>query len=394
MSVAGGVEYVVVLGCMRWAWKRCTHGGSDDSASWALATKDEFEPVPRICNLILSVYKTDTEHPQLSSSLDPKCLIKRVTYEQTLGRTPPYIIYLDHEHKEIVLAIRGLNLIKESDYKMLLDNRLGMQKFDDGYVHHGLLKSALWLLNEERHIEGSLGEQWEGIHYGVCRTFFGDDFLPRTPTPLEDIFESIFCLPYLLFMVCLRDTFIPEGRKLRDPRRLYAPGRMYHIVERKFCRCGRFPPEVRSAIPVEGRFEHIVLSCNATSDHAIIWITRESEKALQTMMENSSETITTPPKVQKLESLQTLEKEHQDAMERAVSLNIRHTDTESITEAEPQEDKEAESSHGKHEGEQASETKTQSSSYARKKWDELLNEVLEKDELHQMAAKKDANAPR
>lgn len=46
-------------------------------------------------------------------------------------------------------------------------------------------------------------------------------------------------------------------------------------------RCGRFPPEVRTAIPVDGRFEHIVLSCNATSDHAIIWIEREAEKALE-----------------------------------------------------------------------------------------------------------------
>lgn len=150
MAVAGGVEFVLALGCMRWAWKRCMHVGSDDSASWASATKDEFEPVPRICSRILSVYKTDTENPQSSLSLDPKCLIKRVTYEQTLGRAPPYIIYLDHEHKEIVLAIRGLNLIKESDYKMLLDNKLGMQKFDGGYVHHGLLKSAVWLLNEEK----------------------------------------------------------------------------------------------------------------------------------------------------------------------------------------------------------------------------------------------------
>nr|GMC89315.1 sn1-specific diacylglycerol lipase alpha-like [Ipomoea batatas] len=44
-------------------------------------------------------------------------------------------------------------------------------------------------------------------------------------------------------------------------------------------RCGRFPPEVRTAIPVDGRFEHIVLLCNATSDHAIIWIERESENA-------------------------------------------------------------------------------------------------------------------
>jgi hypothetical protein len=46
------------------------------------------------------------------------------------------------------------------------------------------------------------------------------------------------------------------------------------------CRCGRFPPEVRTAIPVENRFEHVVLSCSTTSDHAIAWIERESEKAL------------------------------------------------------------------------------------------------------------------
>nr|GMC65068.1 calmodulin-binding heat-shock protein [Ipomoea batatas]GME12335.1 calmodulin-binding heat-shock protein [Ipomoea batatas]GME14902.1 calmodulin-binding heat-shock protein [Ipomoea batatas] len=91
--------------------------------------------------------------------------------------------------------------------------------------------------------------------------------------------NTLNSLPCLLFLVCLRDTFIPDGRKLRDPRRLYAPGRMYHIVERKFCRCGRFPPEVRTAIPVDGRFEHIVLLCNGTSDHAIIWIERESESA-------------------------------------------------------------------------------------------------------------------
>ncbi|KAF2295462.1 hypothetical protein GH714_032977 [Hevea brasiliensis] len=345
MSVAGGVECVVVLGCMRWAWKRCTHVGSDDSASWALATKDEFEPVPRICNLILSVYKTDTEHPQLSSSLDPKCLIKRVTYEQTLGR---------HSLGSGVASLLTIIAVNHSDQL--------------GGIPRNKIRFMLWPQLGVCHLTWRLTMiQLKLLTMKVLM----DDFLPRTPTPLEDIFESIFCLPYLLFMVCLRDTFIPEGRKLRDPRRLYAPGRMYHIVERKFCRYGRFPPEVRSAIPVEGRFEHIVLSCNATSDHAIIWITRESEKALQ-----------------------TLEKEHQDAMERAVSLNIRHTDTESITEAEPQEDKEAESSHGKHEGEQASETKTQSSSYARKKWDELLNEVLEKDELHEMAAKKDANAPR
>ena len=46
-------------------------------------------------------------------------------------------------------------------------------------------------------------------------------------------------------------------------------------------RCGRFPPEVRTAIPVDGRFEHIVLSCHATSDHGIIWIEKEAGKALE-----------------------------------------------------------------------------------------------------------------
>lgn len=53
---------------------------------------------------------------------------------------------------------------------------------------------------------------------------------------LNRVLSLLYSLPCLLFLVCLRDTFIPEGRKLRDPRRLYAPGRMYHIVERKFCR--------------------------------------------------------------------------------------------------------------------------------------------------------------
>ncbi|XP_015582547.1 uncharacterized protein LOC8272183 [Ricinus communis] len=425
MSVTCGVECVVVIGCMRWAWKRCTYVGSDDSASWPLATPEEFEPVPRICSLILAVYETDVEHPQYSPNIDPKCFIKRVTYQKTNGLAPPYVIYIDHEHKEIVLAIRGLNLIKESDYKLLLDNKLGMQMFDGGYVHHGLLKSAVWLLNEESETLKKLwienGKEYNMIFAGhslgsgvaslltvivvnhrnrlggiprekircyavaparcmslnlavkyadvINSIILQDDFLPRTPTPLEDIFKSVFCLPCLLFLVCLRDTFIPEGRKLRDPRRLYAPGRMYHIVERKFCRCGRFPPEVRTAIPVDGRFEHIVLSCNTTSDHAILWIKREAEKAVQTMKENNGETITTPPKVQRLERKETLEKEHKDALERAVSLNIPHAVSN------PEAQSHSEPSHIEGEGEHTSETRSQSSS-AGTNWNQLVNQLL------------------
>ncbi|MQL95151.1 hypothetical protein Taro_027808 [Colocasia esculenta] len=293
MSLTCGVECVVCLGCSRWAWKRCTYVGSYDSETWVAADPADFEPVPRICRIILAVYEEDLAHPQFPPPggyrLNPAWVVKRVTYEETEGNSPPYLIYTDHDAREIVLAIRGLNLARESDYALLLDNGLGMQMFDGGYVHHGLLKSAIWLLKRESetltNLWKSCGPDYKMVFAGHSlgsgvaalmtvvvvnhRDFVGgiprsqvrcyavaparcmslnlavkyadviysiDDFLPRTPTPLEDIFKSIFCLPCLLFLVCLRDTFIPESKKLRDPRRLYAPGRMYHIVERKFCR--------------------------------------------------------------------------------------------------------------------------------------------------------------
>lgn len=153
MSVCCGVECVVVLGCFRWAWKRCTYIGAYDSATWPNATPDEFTPVPRLCRIIIAIYEDDLRHPKYIPTggyrLNPDRVIKRVTYEQTQGHSPPYLIYADHENREIVLAIRGLNLVNRNDYKLLLDNRLGKQMFDGGYVHHGLLKSAIWLLNQE-----------------------------------------------------------------------------------------------------------------------------------------------------------------------------------------------------------------------------------------------------
>ncbi|KAL1365379.1 hypothetical protein AAHE18_03G284200 [Arachis hypogaea] len=440
MSVSCGVECVFVLGCARWLWKRCTYIGSYDSATWTAATPDEFEPVPRLCRLILAIYEPDLRRPTHYEPaggyrVDPDCVVKRVGHSETQGRVPPYLIYADHQHRQIVLAVRGLNLAKESDYKLLLDNRLGKQMFDGGYVHHGLLKSAVWLLNQESEtlkklwvdngcsydmvfVGHSLGsgvvslltilvvnhrERLGGIPKEKIRCYavaparcmslnlavkyanvihsvvLQDDFLPRTATPLEDIFKSIFCLPCLLFLVCLRDTFIPDDRKLRDPRRLYAPGRMYHIVERKFCRCGRFPPEVRTAIPVDGRFEHIVLSCNATSDHGIIWIEREAEKALQVrkfsqMKEHSTETVIVPPSVQKFERLQTIEKEHRNALERAVSLNVPHA--VDAAENEPGEHNEAETGSTSDEKEaSSSESRT---SGGRPNWDDVVQKLLKK----------------
>ncbi|KAI8019337.1 Sn1-specific diacylglycerol lipase alpha [Camellia lanceoleosa] len=452
MSVSCGVECVLLLGCLRWACKRCTYIGSYDSATWPPATASEFEPVPRLCRLILAVYEDDLRHPQFPPSggyrLNPEWVIKRLTYQETLGRAPPYLIYADHLHREIVLAIRGLSLVKESDYKLMLDNRLGMQMFDGGYVHHGLLKSAIWILNEEsetlRRLWVDNGSSYKmvftghslgsgvaalltvivvnhldllgGIPRSNVRCFsvaparcmslnlavkyadvihsvvLQDDFLPRTPTPLEDIFKSIFCLPCLLFVVCFWDTFIPEGRKLRDFRRLYAPGRMYHIVERKFCRCARYPPEVRTAIPVDGRFEHIVLSCNATQDHAIIWIEREAEKALNRMRDNNSETITTAPKVQKFKRMHTLQKEHRDALERALSLNIPHA--VNAPEDEPSTSKEE--SVGGEDATESSENEAKAKSVScggRTNWNAVVGKILKKNESGEFLLKNFTIAP-
>ncbi|KAL5677206.1 hypothetical protein ACJX0J_013337, partial [Zea mays] len=209
------------------------------------------------------------------------------------------------------------------------------RRFDGGYVHNGLLRAAGWVLDAECDLLRELLETYPdytltftghslgagiaamltmvvvlnldkignidrtrtrcyamaparcmslnlAVRYAdvINSVVLQDDFLPRTATPLEDIFKSILCLPCLLGLRCLRDTCIPEDAMLKDPRRLYAPGRIYHIVERRTCRCGRYPPVVKTAVPVDGRFEHIVLSCNATADHAIIWIEREAQKAL------------------------------------------------------------------------------------------------------------------
>nr|CAN80451.1 hypothetical protein VITISV_029872 [Vitis vinifera] len=420
MSLSCGVECVLLVGCSRWAWKRCTYIGSDDSSSWPLATPEEFEPIPRVCRLILAVYESDLNHPQYSPPggyrVKPEWVVKRVTYEQTQGHAPPYLIYADHDNHEIVLAIRGLNLVKESDYKLLLDNRLGMQMFDGGYVHHGLLKSATWLLAQESE---TLERLW--VDNGRCyrMVFAGHslgsgvaalltvivvnhrDRLGDVPRSLVSCYalaparcmslNLAVNLPCLLFGVCLRDTFIPEGRKLRDPRRLFAPGRMYHIVERKFCRCGRYPPEVRTAIPVDGRFEQIVLSCNATSDHGIIWIEREADKALQRMKEMSSETRTTAPKIQKLERLQTIEKEHKDALERAVSLKIPHATTDIEDKEESSLEKSAEACQD--EIEDASQSKSAETG-RETSWDEVVKKLYKRNESGKLLLKSDTDAPK
>lgn len=125
-------------------------------------------------------------------------------------------------------------------------------------------------------------------------------------------------------VMCLKDTCTLEEKMLKDPRRLYAPGRLYHIIVRKPFSCDEISPHVRTAVPVDGRFEHMVLSCNSTSDHAIICILQESQRAFDSMQED--EPIMGIPAAQKMERQVSLAKEHQvehrAAIERAISLEV------------------------------------------------------------------------
>ncbi|XP_004496552.1 uncharacterized protein [Cicer arietinum] len=446
MSIICGlplVECVYCLACARWAWKRCLHTAGHDSETWGFASIEEFEPVPRLCRYILAVYEDDLRHPLWAPpggyGINPDWLILKKTYEDTQRRAPPYILYLDHDHADIVLAIRGLNLAKESDYAVLLDNKLGKRKFDGGYVHNGLLKAAGWVMDAECEILREFVEQYPNytltfaghslgsgvaamlsmvvvqnrdrlgnierkrvrcyaiaparcmslnlaVRYAdiINSVVLQDDFLPRTATPLEDIFKSLFCLPCLLCLRCMRDTCIPEEKMLKDPRRLYAPGRLYHIVERKPFRFGRFPPVVRTAVPVDGRFEHIVLSCNATSDHAIIWIEKEAKRALDLMLEKDN-TMEVPAKqiMERQETMTRHNKEYKAALQRAKTLDVPHAyapPSQYGTFDEGEENSrrsEAESSIG-----------STDKSTVDESWDVLIERLFDKDEHGRIVLKK------
>ncbi|CAE6075562.1 unnamed protein product [Arabidopsis arenosa] len=454
------LECVYCLGCARWGYKRCLYTAGHDSKDWGLATTDEFEPVPRFCRYILAVYEDDIRNPLWEPpegyGINPDWLLLKKTYEDTQGRAPAYILYLDHVHQDIVVAIRGLNLAKESDYAMLLDNKLGERKFDGGYVHNGLVKSAGYVLDEECKFLKELVKKYPSytltfaghslgsgvatmlallvvghperlgnidrkrvrcfaiaparcmslnlaVRYAdvINSVILQDDFLPRTATPLEDIFKSVFCLPCLLCIRCMKDTCVPEQKMLKDPRRLYAPGRMYHIVERKPCRLGRYPPVVKTAVPVDGRFEHIVLSCNATSDHAIIWIEREAQRALNLMMEKEKKMEI--PEKQRMERQESLAREHnleyRAALRRAVTLDVPHAESmaseygtfDKTQENETEEEEETEEEDEEETdliapmvGESSSSSSVRPT-YRKKRnrrvsWDELIEHLFERDE--------------
>ena len=109
------------------------------------------------------------------------------------------------------------------------------------------------------------------------------------------------------------------------------------------------------------------------------------------MSDASSETITTPPKVQKLERLQTIEKEHKDALERAVSLNIPHAVT-TDDEEHPVENQNEEASPSQNE-EAPEPERTSNTNRGRTNWDEVVKKLFKKKDSANIQVDANATTP-
>ncbi|MED6169379.1 hypothetical protein PIB30_020855 [Stylosanthes scabra] len=204
-----------------------TASSSYESENWGLATAEEFEPVPRICRIILSVYEEDLRNPQWAPpggyGMNPDWVVLRKDYEDNqeyevlrdlIVKNPTYmLIFGGHSLGAGVVALLTLLALHNRD-------KLGIPRN----------KIRCFALAPTRCMSLNLAVRYADV---INSAVLQDDFLPRTTTALEDVFKSLLCLPCLLCIMCLKDTCTLEEKMLKDPRRLYAPGRLYHIVERK-----------------------------------------------------------------------------------------------------------------------------------------------------------------
>ncbi|KAK6121707.1 hypothetical protein DH2020_044575 [Rehmannia glutinosa] len=438
------LECVYCLACTRWAYKRCLHNAAHDSETWAHATSEEFEPVPRLCKYILAVYEDDLNHPHFEPlrgfRINPECLIMKKNYKDTRGKSPPYLIYLDHDHADIVLAIRGLNLAKESDYAVLLDNKLGKRKFDGGYVHNGLLKAAGWILNAECDVLKEMVEKYpnytltftgHSLGSGVAalmtilvvqnRERLGnierkrvrcysiaparcmslnlavryadvinsvvlqasllrscllikqgtsllkqDDFLPRTATPLEDIFKSLFWSDKALSALSARpkSLIVLSGR----PKLLILAGRPKLL---RFLSVGRSSYlQSAKALKIYRSAQSSLVLCS----HSLM---RDKDHMLEI------------PAKQKMERQKTIAKETQrraqGALHRVITLAVPHAFSPfEYGTFDEKDDDDDESKNSIGDSSTGSTTKDKS----KEDWDELIERLFERDESGHMVVKK------
>lgn len=67
--------------------------------------------------------------------------------EPNILHLPRLFQFLQHSNTPLVV-----NLANESDYAILLYNKLGQTNFGGGYVHNGMLKAVGWIFNAESEV--------------------------------------------------------------------------------------------------------------------------------------------------------------------------------------------------------------------------------------------------
>ncbi|GJP29440.1 hypothetical protein CLOM_g16701 [Closterium sp. NIES-68] len=359
--------------------------------------------------------------PHFKGLIDENCVVRRAGYEDTKGRCPPYIIYVDHDARDICLAVRGLNPSQIADYEVLLDNKKGAERLDGGFVHGGMVRAAAWLLDQEMgtlamlarcHPAYSLTLTGHSLGSGVvamatvilhaskgelefsagrlrcfcmaparsmslnlalkyadvinsvvlqacgrdrvsvlgaclalllfCSAHLSspflpahpealplhrvppshhpapqDDFLARTSAPVRSALAAGFCLPCMLLYKYYQDSRVSTADKLKDPRRLYTPGRLFHVLYRPHM-------SVKTAVPVDHRFERLVLSPSLVLDHIIGHMEKKCALALHAM-DLEQQASQAPPEQQRMQRSRTAKErrgEHLEALARAVSLHV------------------------------------------------------------------------
>lgn len=103
----------------------------------------------------------------------------------------------------------------------------------------------------------------------------------------------------------------------------------------------------------------------------------------QIMKECAAETITSPPRVQRLKRLQTIEEEHKDALERAVTLKVPHAVSFDKDSSEHANTRQVEVENAHLSGDEPTETLPKSSG-GKANWDQLVENLFNKPETGQM----------
>ncbi|GAQ90688.1 hypothetical protein KFL_006740020 [Klebsormidium nitens] len=182
---------------------------------------------------------------------------------------------------------------------------------DDGSRVGGISRDRLkgYGIAPPRAVSLDLAVKYADVVNGVV---LQDDFLPRMSTttiakiwPVADRTScfcryGITCACCFIIPRCLRDSCISDSRRLKDPRRLYPAGRLYHVVVKEPWRWHP-PPKLLTGVPVKGRFERVVITTSTFVDHNLTaLIDTLTEKMVVAPL---SAPLTTPPTPHKMERL-------------------------------------------------------------------------------------------